>query len=102
MTSYASTDLSKLKYCEVERDQCEDTVYQCEQALNDCQAVDVLIKEENAKQKEIIDTQTKEVASQSKEIKDLKEGSTFNKILFGILGVVVGLVLHIPLAAIVK
>lgn len=74
----------------------------CNVALKDCQAVEDLLKVQLQKQDDIVKTQTTEIVSQKVEIEHVKSSSVLGKVVFGVLGIVVGLVLHIPLALIVK
>lgn len=101
--TYANTDLNnKLRYCENERDAAERAVSLCDEALNVCQEETINLQDQEAKHQEIEQIQTKEIASKTSEIREAKAGSVVGKVLFGILGVVVGVVLHVPIAAFIK
>lgn len=103
LNSYAITDpSSQLNYCEMERDQAEKTLDICNESLQDCKNLITLTEAELDSYKKISTTQTTEVVSQKKEIDNLEKSSTTGHIIFGVLGIIVGLVIHIPLAAFVK
>lgn len=98
MTSCARADLeTKFNYCEKERDLAEKTLEICDNSLVNCKEINGLLKEQIAIQKDINVVQTKEVATQKKEIEDLKDSSTIGKVIFGTIGFVIGIFLHIPL-----
>lgn len=100
---FAQTDLNKqFNYCEMERDQAEKALDLCDESLKDCRNLVTLTEEETETYKKITDTQQTEVVSQKKEIDNLEKSKVTGHILFGVLGIVVGIVLHIPLALIFK
>ena len=94
----AATDLNKMEYCEKERDQAEKTVEICDKTVESSKQVNTLLNKEIEKQQEIITTQTKEVVSKSEEIGSLKESNSTGKIIWGVIGFVLGvLILHVPI-----
>lgn len=98
LNSYAKTDLNdKFKYCTEERDQAYKTLDICDETLTDCKVVNTLLQDQVTKQAEIIETQTVESTDQKEQITDLKKSNTTGRILFGVLGLALGLILPIPI-----
>lgn len=97
LQTYAETDLkTKYEYCVKERDQGEDTLRLCDLTLTDCEASKAILTVQIDKQKEIIDSQTKEI--EAKNIKEMQEESqkTTMKVVFAGLGFVVGAFVALP------
>lgn len=102
LKSYAETDLNKYNYCVTERDQAEKTLEICNSSLSSCQEVNELLHTQITKQNDIIYSQATEIVTVDQKNAELEKSSTTNKIVFITLGIVVGLVLHIPLALLIK
>lgn len=100
--SYAESDLNKLNYCIKERDQAEKTLDICDYALQSCEQVKVQMTDLMSKQEKIVETQITLIESKNKELSDLKNNTFWDKVLFGGIGLVIGIVLHIPLALFIK
>ncbi len=103
LSVFAQTDPNeKLTYCEAERDQAEKTVDAAKNTIRSCEALSTSLNNQVGAQKEIIAVQKDLIVRDNKQIDSLQESSLLSKILWGVAGVVVGLVLHIPLALIAK
>lgn len=81
-------------------EQTEKTLDSCVRTLNDSKQLNTLCKRQVAEQKTIMEEQSKQIETGQIELEHAKSSGTGKTILFTILGIVVGLVLHIPLALI--
>ena len=98
LQTFAETDLkTKYDYCVKERDQAEETLDLCDLTLTDCEASKAILTLQIDKQKEIIDSQTKEIEARNLKEMQAERSKTTTKIVFAGLGIVLGSLIALPI-----
>jgi chromosome segregation ATPase len=91
------TTKNKLNECVGVVNQANETIGKCQTIVNSSMQEIQLHKEEIKKCEEIVETEKKVSVDQKDQITSLEKEKTVGKTIFGVLGFIVGLLLHIPI-----